>query len=69
MPMPAVSACLRTVLTSHCSASLRGLRITCTPMAILAIHFEISSEMKEPPKPRIAENTSSAPRFRPCCVR
>ena len=61
MPMPAFCAWLRTVATSHCSASLAGCAMTCTRIAILAIHLEISSEMNAPPKPKIAENTSRPP--------
>ena len=34
--------------------------MTCAPVAILAIHLEISSEMNAPPKPKIADITSSA---------
>ena len=36
--------------------------MTCAPVDILAIHFEIANEISEPEKPTTAENTSSAPR-------
>ena len=36
--------------------------MTCTPMAVFAIHLDSNREMNEPPKPSTAENTSNAPR-------
>ena len=36
--------------------------MTCAPVDILAIHFDIASEISEPEKPTTAENTSNAPR-------
>ena len=47
---------------SQLSAALRGVSMTCAPVDILAIHFEIANEINEPEKPTTAENTSSAPR-------
>src|SRR4249919_990507 len=61
LPMPARSAWRWTVATSHCSSSLRGCSITCAPVLRLAIHLDISSEMNEPPKPKIAAITISCP--------
>ena len=40
--------------------------MTCTPMALLAIHLEISSEMKAPPKPKIAAKISRPDVVCPC---
>ena len=61
MPIPAACACRWTVDSSHCSDSLRGVSITCAPVARLAIHFDASSEMKEPPNPKITANSSNCP--------
>ena len=33
--------------------------MVCAPTDILAIHFEIRSEMNAPPKPKMAENHRS----------
>ena len=66
MPMPAACACWRTVFTSQRSVSLAGCVMTCTPMARLAIHLEMSSEMNAPPKPKTAEKISRPVRFMPC---
>src|SRR5690606_37247905 len=58
MPMPAAWAWRRTVSTSQRSASLRGWVMTWAPVARLAIHLEVSSEISEPPKPNMAPSTS-----------
>jgi len=68
MPMPAVCACCVTTLTSQRSVSLAGFVMTLTPMARLAIHLEMSSEMNAPPKPKTAEMTSKPVTFMPCCA-
>ena len=65
MPMPALSAWRLTVSTSQRSVALDGTSITCAPVAIFAIHFEMSSEINEPPKPKIAAMTSRPVRFSP----
>ena len=65
MPMPAFSAWRLTVSTSQRSVVLDGTSITCAPVAIFAIHLEISSEMNEPPKPKIAAISSRPWRFSP----
>ena len=57
MPIPACSACRRTVSTSHCSVALRGCSITSAPVDALATHFDIKSEMNDPPMP----NTKAKP--------
>ena len=58
MPMPACEASARTVPTSHSSFAFAGLSMTCTPIARLAIHFDMASEISAPPKPNTAANTS-----------
>jgi hypothetical protein len=68
MPMPAVVASLRTVSTTHASASLDGCEMTCAPVDHFAICFDMRSEMIAPVKPTTAENTSSPPRFIPVCA-
>ena len=60
MPMPAFSAWLFTVLRSQLSVGLRGSVMTFAPTDIFAIHFDIASEMNEPPMPMTAAMTSSA---------
>jgi hypothetical protein len=50
------------VFSNQLSAALRGWSITRAPVDILAIHFDIASEISEPEKPTTAENTSNAPR-------
>ena len=57
--MPAFSASLCTVCTSQYCVVPSEPSMVCAPTDILAIHFDISSEMNAPPKPKIAENTSS----------
>src|SRR5262245_5967238 len=69
MPMAALSASFFTVETSQYSLVPSEPSITCAPVDIFAIGLEVSSEMMEPPKPMIAENTSREPRLRPCSVR
>jgi len=54
MPIPALSACRRTVCTSHISTSLAGEVMTRAPVRRLAVHLEIASEISEPPKPNTA---------------
>jgi len=61
--MPAACACRWTVASSQRSASLRGVSITCAPVLRLAIHFDSSSEMIEPPKPNNAAMTSRPPNW------
>jgi hypothetical protein len=51
MSMPACCACLCTVEISQDSAEFDGWVITRAPVERLAIHLDIASEMKEPPKP------------------
>jgi len=46
------------VASSQRSVWLRGSVITTAPVERLAIHLDSSSEMKEPPKPKIAAMTS-----------
>ena len=43
--------------------------MTWAPVDHLAIGLDISSEMNEPPKPMISENTSSMGIFRPFALR
>ncbi|MNN28202.1 hypothetical protein D3C81_1417630 [compost metagenome] len=43
--------------------------MTCAPVDHLAMVLDISSEIKEPPKPISAAKASSMPRFRPLAVR
>ena len=65
----ACSARRRTVDTSQISVEVRGCSMTCTPIARLAIHFEIASEMNAPPKPNTAANISRPCRFPPRSAR
>ena len=58
MPMPACVASWRTVPTSHSSFAFAGLSMTRTPMARLAIHLEMPSEISAPPNPNTAAMTS-----------
>ncbi|KAG1545690.1 hypothetical protein G6F50_013724 [Rhizopus delemar] len=53
MPMPAALAWRSTVASSQRSVWLRGSVITTAPVERLAIHLDSSSEMKEPPKPKM----------------
>ena len=69
MPMPALSANLRTVSTIQRSSAEPLPSMTCTPELHLATGLEISSEMMAPPNPMMKANPSSAPRFRPLAVR
>jgi hypothetical protein len=50
--------------------ALLGCSITCTAIERLAIHFETSSDIKEPAKPISAEKISKDVRFRstPLCA-
>ena len=64
MPMPASVASALTVSTSQRSSVLRGCSTTCVPVDRLAIHLEMSREMKEPAKPNTAQKISSAVRSR-----
>ena len=61
IPMPAFLACSFTVLTSHCSVSLAGCSITCTPIERLAIDLDINNEIKAPLKPMTADIISNWP--------
>ena len=56
---------------SQLSVALRGVSMTCAPVDILAIHFDIASEISEPEKPTTAEKTSKRLRSSsvPFCVR
>ena len=65
IPMPACCARLRTVSSSQCSAGEAGASMTRTPMVLLAIHFDIASEISEPMKPKNAANTSRPLRLLP----
>src|SRR5258706_12578625 len=65
MPILACCACLRTVSTSQCSASVRGASMTFAPVMNLADHFDIASETSAPPNPMTPANTSNAPKLRP----
>src|SRR5690606_36702413 len=55
--------CRCTVCRTHCSTSLRGAAMTCAPVLRLASHLDIDSETNEPPKPKIAANTSRPPNW------
>ena len=57
--MPAVSASLCTVCTSQYSVVPSEPSMTFAPTDILAMNFEIRSEMKAPPKPKIADSKRS----------
>jgi hypothetical protein len=50
MPMPALSASLRTVASSHASSALRGWSMMTMPVLHLAIGLLMSSEMNAPTK-------------------
>src|SRR3989338_8599583 len=65
MPMPAASACLRTVSTSQRSVGSTGFSMTCAPTMRLADHLDIASEISEPAKPITADSTSSALKLMP----
>ena len=69
MPMPALSANLRTVPTIQASSGDWGLSIMRMPVVHLAIGLLISSEMIAPPKPMISAKPSNAVRFSPLAVR
>ena len=60
MAIPACSACRFTVVNSHCWVLFCGCSITCAPVMRFADHFDMASEMNEPPIPNTAENISSA---------
>ena len=57
------------VSTSHTSVDDDGCSMTRAPVLHLAMVFDMSSEMKAPPKPITAAKASSMPRFRPLAVR
>ena len=59
-PMPAFSAWRFTVSTSQRSVMFDGTSITWAPVIIFALHFDIRSEMNEPPKPITAANINNA---------
>ena len=69
MPMPDLSANLRTVSTIQASSALAGCEMTFTPEVHLAIGLLISKEMMAPPKPMIKAKPSKAPRLSPLAVR
>ena len=52
--MPTISDCFFTVSISHFSILFFGEEMTMAPVILLAIHFEIASEMNAPPKPKTA---------------
>ncbi|MNM82099.1 hypothetical protein D3C81_941220 [compost metagenome] len=58
MPMPAALACRATVSSSQRSVWLRGSVMTTAPVPRLAMNLDSSSEMMEPPKPKMAAMTS-----------
>lgn len=66
---PARVASFSTVCTSQNSVVVLGCVMTCAPVDHLAMVFDISNEIKAPPKPISAANTSSMPRLRPLAVR
>ena len=61
MPMPDLSANLRTVSTIQASSALAGWLMIFTPMLILAMDLLISSEMMAPEKPTTSEKIISCP--------
>ena len=63
-PIPARSAWASTVCTSQRSVALRGVAITWTPIAALAIVLDMKSEISDPAKPSTAAKIKSAVRFR-----
>ncbi len=65
MPMPALSANLRTVPTIQASSGDCGLSIMRRPAVHLAIGLLISSEMIAPPKPMISAKPSRAVEVQP----
>ncbi len=65
MPTLDAIASFLTVSTSQISAAVLGLVITSAPIKRLAIHFDIASDMKEPPKPNTAANASKLVIFKP----
>ncbi len=65
MPMPAFSACTRTVSTSQRSVAVDGWSMTRTPIIRLAVHLDMASEIREPVKPTTAAKASSDPMSRP----
>ena len=69
MPTPASAANFRTVSTSQNSVEFAGASITRTPIDFFAIHFEMASEISEPPKPITAAKISSEVRLRPWALR
>ena len=58
MPIPAAFAWRATVSSSQRSVGLRGWVMTTAPVLRLAMNLDSSSEMIEPPKPKIAAITS-----------
>ena len=69
IPIPALSASLRTVSTIHVSSLFWGSLITRTPELHFAIGLLISSEINAPPKPRRSEKPSKAGKFSPLAVK
>jgi len=63
--MPAFLACVPTALISQLSVALRGLRDDLDAHGVLGHPFGDASEMKEPPNPNSAANTSSPLRLPP----
>ena len=61
IPIPAALACRATVAINHCSVAFRGCSITTAPVERFAIHFDMAKDIKEPPKPNTAANTSNPP--------
>ena len=58
--MPTILDCFFTVSISHLSRLFLGVKIIVAPVIRLAIHFEIASEIKAPPKPKTPEKITSA---------
>ena len=67
--MPASVAYLRTVSTNQNSVEFEGASITRTPIDRFTDHFEMASEMNEPPKPITAAKISNDVRSRPLAFR
>ena len=67
--MPALSASLRTVATSHAASAFSVPSTVCAPVDIFAIIFEMRSEMNAPPKPMMPEKIASIGTLRPLPAR
>ena len=61
MPMPALSANLRTVSTIQASSALAGWLMTFRPMVILAMDLLIKSDTMAPVKPTSSEKIINCP--------